>query len=133
MKKLLFVLFALVFVTSLSYGKQISAPVSKVSVSAVKPVPAPVTHAAVKAVKYETFIGVVDSVSVNVNPKASSSILVVDEKGQKKDFLVRYYTIISAKDGKLITLNEIKKDNKVTVQYRSQKVSNKAVFIQLLE
>jgi hypothetical protein len=44
-------------------------------------------------------------------------IVVIDRKGQKLTFVVKENAAISAKDGKMLTLNEIKKDDKVTVEY----------------
>jgi hypothetical protein len=132
MKKMLFVLFAVAFVSSLCFAKQAPAPVSKVNVKTVKS--APVSKPVVEAVKYKTFTGVVDSVLVGVDRVTSSEIAVVDGKGQKLNFLVKHNTIISAKDGKAINLSEIKKDNKIAIQYKTYvEGGNKAVYIKLLE
>ncbi|MBU1912318.1 MAG: hypothetical protein KKB22_02130 [Candidatus Omnitrophica bacterium] len=132
MRKMLFVLFAVAFVSSLCFAKQ--APVSKVKVNVKTVKSAPVSNPVVEAVKYKTFTGIVDFVLVGVDRVTSSEIAVVDEKGQKSNFLVKHNTIISAKDGEAINLSEIKKDNKVAVQYKTYAGGgNKAVYIKLLE
>lgn len=120
MKKILFTLVAVAFVSSLCFAQQASAPVSKPTE---------------KPVEIKTFTGKVDSVSIgDVVKKTMSEIVVVDEKGQKLSFVVKQNTAIFAKDGKELTLVEIKKDNKVSIEYTTNAVgTNEAKSIKLAE
>ena len=120
MKKILFALLAVAFVSSLCFAQQSTAPVTKT-------VPTPIV--------IKTFTGKVDSVSIgNPTKKIPSKIVVVDDKGQKLSFTVRTTTDITVKDGKTITLGNIAKDNKVAIEYTTtQKGTNRAKSIKVIE
>jgi ABC-type oligopeptide transport system substrate-binding subunit len=123
MKNLLFALLAVTFVISLCFAQPAAQPTAVAS----KPVEKPV--------EIKTFTGKVDSVVIgDIAKKTVSEIVALDEKGQKLSFVVRPSTSILAKDGKAVTLNEIKKDNKVTIEYTTSAAgTNKAKSIQLAE
>jgi len=120
MKKILLALLAVAFVSSLCFAQQATAPVSKLT-------PAPV--------ETKTFTGKVDSVSLGDATKGTKSeIVIVADNGQKLSFVVKTSTPITAKDGKTLTLTDIKKDNKVTVEYTTGKMgTHKAQSIKLVE
>ncbi len=120
MKKITFSLFAFLFVTSLCFAQQASAPVSQTA-----QIP----------VETKTFTGKVDSVSIGDAAKGiNSEIVVVDDKGQKLSFRVKSGIPITAKDGKALTLSNIMKDNKVTIEYTTSKMGTlKAQSIKLVE
>jgi hypothetical protein len=120
MKKVFFIVCALVFVSSLCFAE-------------TTPIPAQQTLPA--AVKSETITASVDSVSLgDAAAKTKSEITVVDAKGQKLTFAVKDSTAISAKDGKTTTLDTIVKGTKVTIEYStSAKGKNKAKSIKVVE
>ena len=108
MRKILVIFLAAIFSSSLCF--------------AAKQPAAPVTKTAEKSAGTKIFTGKVDSVSVgNEKSGTSSHILVVDDKGQLWIFTVKSYTPIIAADGKTLTLDKIKKDNKVNIEYKSVK------------
>ncbi len=120
MRKILFALLAITFISSLCFAQQAQAPVTK-------PTPAPVVA--------RTLTGKVDSVSVGDATKGTKSeLVVVADNGQKLSFVVKAGTPITAKDGKTLTLSDIKNDNKVTVKYTTSKMgAHKAQSIKLVE
>ena len=120
MKKILLILFAVTFVSSLCFAQQASAPVSP---------------AAPKPVETKSVVGKIDSITLTDATKGThSAIAVVDEKGQKIDFAVRVSTVISAKDGNKLTFSDLKKDNKVNVEYiTTENGANRAQSIKLVE
>jgi hypothetical protein len=119
MKKILFALFAVAFVSSLCFAQQPTAPVSQ---------------AAPKPVETKTFTGKVESVSLADSTKGTKSeIVAVDEKGQKLTFVVRTTATINDKDGKSITLGKIAKDIKVVIEYTTKKDTNRAKSIKVVE
>jgi len=120
MKKMLFALFAVTLVSSLCFAQQPTAVVSKAA-------PAPVVT--------RTLIGTVDAVLIGDAAKGiKSQISVVDEKGQKMSLTVKSGTPINAKDGKKLTLSEVKKGNKVVVEYTINRAgTHKAQSIKLAE
>jgi len=120
MKKILLVILALTFVSSLCFAQQISAPVNKTA-------PAPAVT--------KTLTGKVDSVKIGDAAKAArSELVVVADNGQSQSFLVKNGTPITDKDGKTVALSDIKKDNKVTVEYTTKaNGTNRAQSIKLVE
>ncbi|MGA2775782.1 MAG: hypothetical protein ABSE81_06980 [Candidatus Omnitrophota bacterium] len=119
MKKTLLVVLAFTFVSSLCFAQQPTAPVSQ---------------AAPKSVETKSFVGKIDTIILADAVKGThSAIAVVDEKGQKMNFTVKISTVISAKDGKKLTFSELKKDNKVIVEYiTTEKGTNRAQSIKLV-
>ena len=106
MKKILFALVALAFVTSLCFAQ-------KDSTAACKAAPA--------AIETKTFSGTVEAVSFGGGRKgAKPSIVAVDDKGQKIDFVAKSKATITGKDGKAIDMTDIKKGDKVSVQYTTR-------------
>ncbi len=118
MKKLFFFAAVITLVSSVCFAQQPSTPVTKV-------VPTPV--------ETKTFTGKVDSVTIGDATKGIKSELVVaDDNGQKISFAVNSATPITGKDGKALTLADIKKDSKVTVDYtKKASGTNKAQSIKL--
>jgi len=103
MKKILFALIAVVFVASLCFAQ-------KDSTAACKAAPA--------AVETKTFSGKVEAVSFGEGRKgAKPAIVVADEKGQKLDFVAKSSATIVSKNGKAIDMTDIKKGDKVSVEY----------------
>lgn len=108
MRKMLVVFLVVAFSSSLCFA-------------AKKPA-APVKKAVEKAVEAKIFTGKVDSVSVgNEASGVNSHILVVDDKEQLWIFTVKPYTAIIAADGGALTLDKIKKGNKVNIEYKGVK------------
>jgi hypothetical protein len=103
MKKMLFALIAVVFVSSLCFAQEVSAP-SRVSN----------TTASVK-VKIETFIGDVILVSIG-NAGTNSKILVRDDNGKVLTFRVTAYADIIDKNGNPTTLDWTE-NKKVAIKY----------------
>jgi hypothetical protein len=120
MKKILFALLAIAFASSLCFAQPAQAPVSK-------PTPSPVVT--------QTLTGKVDSVTIGDATKGmKSELIVVADNGQKLNFLVKSGTPITDKDGKAVTLSDIKKGSKVTVEYTTKASgTNKAQSIKLVE
>ena len=108
MKKILVIFLVVLFSSSLCFAaKQPAAPVNK---------------AVGKEVETKIFTGKVDSVSAgNEKSGTISHILVVDDKGQLWIFTVKSSTPIIAADEKTLTLDKIKKDSKVNIEYKSVK------------
>ena len=69
-----------------------------------------------------TYTGKVESISV-ANPKEAtpSVITVVDDKGQRMNFVVEPKTIIYDKDDKAPALGKIEKEDRVIIEYRTSK------------
>ena len=118
MRKILLMLLAATFVSSLCFAQQAKAPVTK-------HIPVETKHITAK----------VDSVTIEDATKGTKSeLVVIADNGQKLSFAVKSDTPITDKDGNKVTLSEIKKDSKITVAYIT-KVSdtNKALSIKLVE
>jgi len=122
MKKITLALFFVAFVSSLCFAQQASAPVSQ----AVQ-TPA-VAHTF-------TSTGKVDSTIIGDTTKGiRSELAIIDANGKTVSFVVKSSVSITDKDAKVITLNDIKKDSKVTVEYTiSNKGINRAQSIKLVE
>jgi hypothetical protein len=120
MKKILFAVLALTFVSSLCFAQQASAPVTTST-------PAPV--------ETKTLSGKVDSLTIgDATSKMKSELVVVDDNGQKLSFVVKSGTPVTDKDAKTIALSDLKKDSKVTVGYTTKASgTNKAQSIKLVE
>jgi len=120
MKKILFAVLAITLVSSLCFAQQATAPTTK---------------AASITTETKTFTGKADSVSLGDAAKGTKSeIIVMADNGQKMNFVVKAGTPITTKDGKAITLTDIKKDNKVSVEYTMSKMgAHKAQSIKLVE
>jgi len=102
MKKILFAIVAVAFVTSLCFAQKDSTAASK----------------AAPAVVTKTFSGTVEAVSFGGGRKgAKPSISAVDDKGQKLDFVAKSSAAITGKNGKAIDMTDIKKGDKVSVAY----------------
>ena len=117
MKKILFALIAVAFVSSLCFAQQASVPETKtVSSPAV----------------IKTFTGKVELVKL-ADPvkKTKSEIIVVDDKGQSLSKVVSSSTAIYDKAGQQISLDKIMKGDKVTIEYSSN--GKKAKSIKLVE
>jgi hypothetical protein len=123
MKKIIFSLLAFLFVSSLCFAQPVAQPT------------APAGYPIAKPVEIKTVTGQVDSVVIaDPAKKTMSEIVVVNEKGQKLSFTVRLSTAIFTKEGKEITLSEIKKDSKVTIEYTTSAAgTNRARSIRLAE
>ncbi len=120
MKKMFFALLVVTLASSLCFAQQPSAPVAKAA-------PAPVVT--------KTLVGTVDAVLIGDAVKGvKSQIAIVDDKGQKMSLTVKSGTPINAKDGKKLTLSEVKKGNKVVVEYTINRAgTHKAQSIKLAE
>ena len=126
MKKTLLALLSVMFVSSLCFAQQPSAPASQ---------------DAPKLLETKTFAGKVEWVTLG-DPanKNSSRITVVDESGKSLSLELKTATAttaattITGKDGNAITLDAIARDSKVVVEYAvSKKGINKAKSIKLVE
>ena len=128
MKRILVVLFVVAFFSPLCFAQQTSIPLTQAT-----PTPA----------ETKTFTGKVSSVSLGGSTmsfgsfgkkgnsegkkkekkkgkskgKKPGSLTLVDEKGQEQSFTVNTDTLVTAKNGKTLKLNEIRKGDKVMVTY----------------
>mgnify|MGYP003395896585 CR=1 FL=1 len=125
MKKLTFLLFAFLFVSTLCFAQQAQAPVSQPTVSQTAQTP----------VITKTLTGKVDSVIIGDTTKGTKSeLVVVADDGKKLSFVVKNGTPINDKVGITVALNDIKKDTKVTVGYTMNEMgTHKAQSIKLVE
>jgi nitrous oxide reductase accessory protein NosL len=117
MKKILFAILAVSFVSSLCFAQQAKAPVAQSA-----------------PVETKTFTGKVESVTIgDLTKGVKPEIVVVDESGQKLNFSIKSYTTFTAPDGKALTLNELKNDNKVTITYTTNQAGmHKAESVKVL-
>jgi hypothetical protein len=83
----------------------------------------------------KTLIGIVDSVAIGDAAKGiKSELVVVDDNGQTVNFVVKNGTPVTDKYGKSVTLSDVQKNSKVTVEYTTKTSgTNKAQFIKLVE
>jgi len=121
MKKIIFILLAVTFASSLCFAQQASAPA--------------MTKSAPKPVEVKKFSGKVDSVSIGDAAKGiKPGIVVVNEKAQKLSFVLKTGTTITANDGKALKLSDLKKDTKVAVEYTIGRTGiHKAQSIKVVE
>jgi len=137
MKKTLFTLIMATFISSLCFAQQesVSAKDSQKPAGAATAVVAATTVSAPAPVLTKTIIGEVDAVSTgDVTKGTKPEILVISEDGQKLSLFVKAGTPIVAKDAKIITLKEIKKGDKVSVEYiTKQSGVHRAESIKLIE
>lgn len=121
MKKMLLAVLAIIFVSSLCFAQNATAPVSK---------PSPVA-----SIETKNITAKVDSVTIgDVAKGTKSELVVVDDNGQKLSFQVKNGTPITNKDGMTIALSDIKKDSKVAVEYTIKaNGTNKAQSIKVVE
>jgi hypothetical protein len=136
MKKALFALFAVAFVTSMCFAEEASAPSdtdnstnqTQASSNAAAPTQVPsatvaptqLTGSTTPSTPAETttFTGKVDYVSNgNSINGATPQITVKDDQGLGTIFIVASDATIIDKDGKAATLDWISKDDKVTIEY----------------
>ena len=120
MKKILFTLLAITFVSSLCFaGQKVVSPVKTTSTSA----------------EVKTFTGNVESIALgDAAKKTKSEIVLTEEKGQKLSLVVKAGTVILDKDGKATTLSKIAKGDKVTAEYTTGKTgTNKAKSIKVVK
>jgi hypothetical protein len=127
MKKMLFALIAVVLFSSLCFAEQPTAPAK----DAPKPA-APASESTPKPVGFQILTGKMDSITIGDAVKGENSeIAVIDEKGQKMNFIATA-SLILAKDRKILTLSDLKKDDKVVVKYTTtEEGANIAHFIDL--
>jgi len=112
MKKTLLTLLILTFAASLCFAQQPMKPAAPVAAA-----PAATPPASMKA-----FVGKVESISLADAAKGTKSeIVVVNEAGKKLTFLVKSTATIYDAASKTITLDKIKKDDKVRVKYMTSK------------
>ena len=124
MRKIIFSLLAFVSVTSLCFAQQPQAPVSQ-----------PATQTVKAPVESKIFTGKVELVTIGDPAKGTrTELAVVSDDGVKSSFIVKGTATITAKDGKAVTISDIKKDSKVTVEYMTNQAGiNKAQSIKLAE
>jgi len=138
MKKILFTLTAVSFISSLCFAQQESTS-AKEPQKPAGAVTAAVTAAAAlppaAAVSTKIITGKVDAVSIgDVSKGIKPEIVVIGKDGQKVSLAVKFGALIVAKDAKIITLKEIKKDDKVSVEYiTKQSGAHRAESIKLIE
>ncbi|MDD5594918.1 MAG: hypothetical protein PHY94_01610 [Candidatus Omnitrophica bacterium] len=125
MKKITFSLLAFLSVTSLCFAQQAQAPVSQPVVTKTSQAP----------VVKKTFSGKVDSVTIgDVKKGTKSELTVVADNGEKLSFAIRSGTPINDKGTKILNLRELKKDDKVIVEYTtSAKGTNRAQSVKIVE
>ena len=130
MRKIFFSLFAFLCITSLCFAQEAQAPISQVQVTQSK-----VSQTAQAPVENKTLTGKVDLVTIGDTTKGiKSELVVVADDGQKLSFVVKSGTPVIDKDTKTITLSDIKKDNRVIVEYTTKASgTNKAQSIKLVE
>jgi len=125
MKKIFFVLPAVVFTASLCFAQESERSSALASQSALP----------VSQVESKSFTGKVNVVSVgNVNEGVKSQITVMDDNGQSLGFALESGALITDKDGNILTLTDIKNDTKITVTYITEADgTNKAQAIKVSE
>ena len=105
MKKIAMVLFAVAFISSLCFAQQAQGPVSQ---NAQTP----------EVAQTFTGTGKVDSMIIGDATKGiKSELVVMDDRGQTVSFVIKSGVPITDKDARTITLNDLKKDDKITVVY----------------
>ena len=130
MRKTIFSLLSFLSVTSLCFAQQAQAPVSKPGVS-----PVAVSKTAPVAIVSNTLIAKVDAITIGDAAKATQSELaVVTDDGKKLSFVVKSGTPVTGKEAKAIALSDLKKDDKVAVEYITKATgTKKALSIKLVE
>jgi len=125
MRKTIFLLFSFLFVTSLCFAQQAQTRVSQSAVS----------QAASAPVATKILTAKVDLVTIGDTAKGTQSeLMVVTDDGQKLSFAVKNGTPITGKNAKTITLSDVKKEDKVVVEYVTKATgTKKAVSIKLIE
>jgi hypothetical protein len=116
MKRILLTLCVIAFVNSLCFAQQSSVPVSQ---------------AAPEPVETKTFTGKIEFVS-GARSKGTDfmpRIVCIDEKGNIWDCYANITTVIFNKDGKLITIVDIKKGDKVVIIYVPTKMLAKSIKV----
>ena len=120
MRKTIFSLLAFLFITSLCFAQQAQTTVSN---TAAAPIASKIITAKVDAVT-----------SGNPLKGTPAELVVVTDDGKKLSFTVKSGTPITDKDAKIITLSDVKKESKVTVEYTIKASgTNKALSIKLVE
>lgn len=103
MKRTIFSLFGFLFISSLCFAQMPQAPAKQ---------------AAQAPAEIKNFMGKIDSVSLGDAMNGNKpEIVVINDNGQKISFRVKAGTPITAKDGKALAFSDLKKDNKVAVEY----------------
>jgi hypothetical protein len=161
MKKGLITLFAVVFVTSMCFAEDISvlssvsnsanstktsnntaapAQVPSAAASTSTAIPAQVSSAAVVStsttilspVGTTNFTGKVDSVLSGSGISGTNpQIIVKDDKGHRKTFMVSSDATIIGKDGNTTTLTWVDKDDNVSIEYVTDKDGSTAKSIKV--
>jgi len=125
MRKTIFSLFALLSVTSLCFAQQTQTQVSKTAVS---------HKSSVTVATTKTLTAKVDTVTIGDPVKGTQSELaIVADDGTKSSFVVKSGTPVTDKEAKPVSLSDLKKDNKVAVEYVTQSGTKKAISIKLAE
>ena len=120
MKKLLLAVFAVVFVNSLCFAQQASTPVSQA--------------AQASTMRTVTTSAKVDSTIIGDSTKGiKSQLVIVGGYGNKVSLSVSDETSIVDKDGKMITVSDLKKGDRATVVYAVGKRVNRAQSVKLVE
>ncbi len=125
MKKTIFSLLAFLFVTSLCFAQQAQTPVSQPAVSKTAQAP----------IEKKTLSGKVDSITIgDVKKGTKSELIVVADNGQKLSFAIKSGTPIIDKGTKILNLSELKKDDKVIVEYTAKANGiNRAQSVKIVE
>ncbi len=129
MKKTLFMLLALMFISTVCFAQPPAAPVA--------PVQAPITPPAQmppKMVEIKTATGAVDFVSAGDPAKNTKpEIVITDETGNKTSFAIKTTATIYDAAGKSIGFDSITKGEKVRIRYTSTKENvNEAVMVMIV-
>jgi len=121
MKKILLIVLAVAFASSLCFAQQVSAPVSQ----------AAQTSAATKTL---TIAGIVNSIIIGNSAKGiKSELAIVGDYGKNISFTASDETSITDKDGKVLAISNLKKGDKVNIVYAVGKKGNRAQSIKLVE
>lgn len=114
MRRIALVLFILMFAGSFCFAQEPAKPATPAT---------PATPAVPKSqVEAKTFVGKVESISLADAAKGTKSeIVVIDEAGKKIDFVVKATATIYDATSSAITLDKIKKDEKVKIKYKTTK------------
>jgi hypothetical protein len=124
MNKLYFLIFSIVFFSSVCCAQQVTAADQATAV----------TQPAATSVTTKTVTGKVDSVKGDGTKGVRSDITIVDDRGLNLNVVVKFGTPITDKDGKTVSFSDIKEGSKVAVEYITKSTgTNKAQSVKLVE
>ena len=105
MKKITFAIFAALFIGSLCFAQE---------------QPEKNNQTVESSAEIKTFTGTVEKITLADFMKGTrtESILVINDKGESKGFIMQAGVIIKDRSGKMMSLDGIEKNDKVTVEYR---------------